>query len=308
MQSALCYFFLSGGDKPRDIHESTLLIGEEALDIYVSLAQFDAERSGLTFVAVHHSSPPLDECLEVACPKTFTVRFPLGVPHLHSRHPGESLTHLDITAAGIRYKYLKLRDTYWRMSMNKSWANFKALKIGDHGIAVTITGHMIRRLMRLYHLIRTNPTLHSSLTSLERHPQLNVRHGRISNWSLNWDNITGFFGVVQIGPACYSTLHLTKFAGPFPSQAEALMWRAACATILVTVPWYHAIFGLIIWWDRMLKRPEPLWIFSCLLLLSSLWYILCRAFIVVESFIMLAHIPDTALHVPAWATYIPSFK
>jgi hypothetical protein len=55
---------------------------------------------------------------------------------------------------------------------------------------------------------------------------------------------------------------------------------------------------------RSLLSRIILYLFSLL----SLWYIFCRAFIVVESFIMLAHIPDTALHVPTWAAYIPSFK
>jgi hypothetical protein len=36
-----------------------------------------------------------------------------------------------------------------------------------------------------------------------------------------------------------------------------------------------------------------------------LWYAICRAFIVVECFIMLAHLPDTTLAVPQWAAYIP---
>jgi hypothetical protein len=38
---------------------------------------------------------------------------------------------------------------------------------------------------------------------------------------------------------------------------------------------------------------------------SVLWYIFCRVFIIVESFIMLAHIPDQALQVPTWSAYIP---
>jgi hypothetical protein len=39
--------------------------------------------------------------------------------------------------------------------------------------------------------------------------------------------------------------------------------------------------------------------------LWTTWYILCRAFIVVECFIMLAHLPDTTLEIPQWATYVP---
>ena len=40
-------------------------------------------------------------------------------------------------------------------------------------------------------------------------------------------------------------------------------------------------------------------------LLWGLWYILCRVFIVVECFIMLAHLPESTLEIPTWARYIP---
>jgi hypothetical protein len=39
--------------------------------------------------------------------------------------------------------------------------------------------------------------------------------------------------------------------------------------------------------------------------LWTTWYIFCRAYIVVECFIMLAHLPDTTLEIPSWARYIP---
>jgi hypothetical protein len=39
--------------------------------------------------------------------------------------------------------------------------------------------------------------------------------------------------------------------------------------------------------------------------LSTSWYIICRVFIIFESFIMLAHVPDLALQVPTWSAYIP---
>jgi hypothetical protein len=47
------------------------------------------------------------------------------------------------------------------------------------------------------------------------------------------------------------------------------------------------------------------WIEVILFFSFALWYITCRVFIVVESFIMLAHIPDRALQAPTWSAYIP---
>jgi hypothetical protein len=309
--------FLVWWDKPRDIREPTLLVNEEALDIYVCLAQLDAERSGLVLEAVHHSPPPLDKCFELGCPKSFTARFHPCAPQSYSRLPDESLRYLDITAASIRYEYLKVHDTYWRIRVDQ----FRGKYIGDQGIAVKFIGRSIRRLMRRYRLIRETSTLHSLLMSLERHPQLSVRQGRISNWALVDDNIfAGHFAGLFFGPYCYGILHTVAGPSIFPSQIEALMWRAASATIYATGPCFWIIMYFI---GHMCELSKPqatakvlvkflrsllsriiLYLFSLL----SLWYIFCRAFIVVESFIMLAPIPDTALHVPTWAAYIPSFK
>jgi hypothetical protein len=61
------------------------------------------------------------------------------------------------------------------------------------------------------------------------------------------------------------------------------------------------IFDLLI-----LPDPETLAVLEgAILYYVLLWYAICRAFIVVECFIMLAHLPETTLAVPQWAAYIP---
>jgi hypothetical protein len=61
------------------------------------------------------------------------------------------------------------------------------------------------------------------------------------------------------------------------------------------------IFDLLI-----LPDPETLAVLEgAILYYVLLWYAICKAFIVVECFIMLAHLPETTLAVPQWAAYIP---
>ena len=53
----------------------------------------------------------------------------------------------------------------------------------------------------------------------------------------------------------------------------------------------------------MIIVAYPLWA----LLLSAPWYCFCRVYLVVESFINLAHLSESVLTVPTWSQYIPHF-
>jgi hypothetical protein len=107
-------------------------------------------------------------------------------------------------------------------------------------------------------------------------------------------------------------LHLVAWTSTFASLTETVMWRAASVTIVLTGPSY-AIIAIcasgFAWLDARSNVLADLHIIFCgfLILSTLLWYTLCRASLVVECFIHLAHIPESALHVPSWATYIPSF-
>jgi hypothetical protein len=131
---------------------------------------------------------------------------------------------------------------------------------------------------------------------------------------------------------CYGGLHLTAWTCRFPSHAETLLWHAASVTIMATGPsviayalgksvatfigismdnWFHVRARQLgrwvhpnIWACDLLKSVMKL-LAKLVFWLWTTWYILCRAFIVVECFIMLAHLPDTTLEIPSWAAYIP---
>jgi hypothetical protein len=314
-------------DKPQDIREPTFIVGEEALDIYACLCHLHglSTRSGIYFDDVTaNGSPPLNECFEVAFPKTFIARY-----RMDSRERVQTAVQAFIAAGPIRYKYLKVCDTYWRM---------RAINTEHRDTAVTTTGREIRWLKRLCSLMREAPALHFSVMSLGIYSELRITRSGTSDWALTEGHLGLLLGEeswsqllhtqlvwplagVTFAAECYGGLHLTAWASTFPSPTEALLWRAASVTILVTGPScavYMVCCSNLAWLSDTCdyRHDTRVYFFStsswlvviCLLSLSTLWYIICRAFIVVESFIMLAHIPETALHVPTWASYIPSFN
>ena len=131
---------------------------------------------------------------------------------------------------------------------------------------------------------------------------------------------------LTLAGGCYGGLHLTAWACQFPSYAETMLWRAANITILATGP---SVIGFVLsiaitndiawsarqWLEAHRFRSTVNAMSSlqsvahlmarALCLLWGLWYILCRVFIVVECFIMLAHLPESTLEIPTWARYIP---
>lgn len=143
-------------------------------------------------------------------------------------------------------------------------------------------------------------------------------YDRISNLSSSLDtevlgssrkdslNVIWFLLFFDFEGAFYGGLHFTAWSRPFPSDLQAFMWHAACVTtmstgllIVLTVP----CFGLYEWvttskwWVRFGKSSffislcievsvDTLGIASFVVL--SLWYVICRVFLVIECFILLA--------------------
>lgn len=82
-------------------------------------------------------------------------------------------------------------------------------------------------------------------------------------------------------------------AGSFETGSFGNSRRNSCGTWLAKIQ----VIGLV----GMALRS----IFKHSAYLLVLWYTFCRAFIIVESFIMLAHLPEQVLQVPTWSAYIP---
>lgn len=324
---AICalLLFLVWWDKPRDILVPTTISSEEALQICAGhldsrVRAVDAEGAKhlINFQPIPEHLPP-DKCFEIVQPTTIIA------------HKYAGSVFLQTFADGTHYKFLKVRGTYWRLACERESPNVYVdldTELGHSSeIDVVLTSRDISHLVRAYEYCTevwaTNPAA-SPLVNLMA-PRLGYRK---SNWSLSTDHFgimleieelsdhVRTFAGITLASSLYGGLHLIAWASAFHSHAALVLWRAASVTILATGPFCIATGALFAGFEWLFPNVIPgrdslaeilFWFPMCLSGLFVVWYILCRTFIVVECFILLAHIPESALRVPTWAAYIPSF-
>ena len=119
----------------------------------------------------------------------------------------------------------------------------------------------------------------------------------------------------------YGGLHALAWSAHFGSFREQLLWRMSTCVVIGVVPICYSIYSLYNFckdhffyghlgnefWFRAMGKVFPgiegyafcLW---CLIVLA---YMLARAYLVVESFINLSHLPVGAYDLPEWSTYFP---
>ena len=153
-----------------------------------------------------------------------------------------------------------------------------------------------------------------------------VVHQRCKDWPgadqiLKPSVALGFSGAALI----YGGLHALAWSAHFDSFTEQLLWRMSACVVMGGFPICYIIF--IFWhnWDDLVKicdadnyswfiamiGPVLAFIYIvafCLLCLILLAYIPARAYLVVESFINLSHLPAGAYDLPEWSTYFPHFS
>lgn len=300
--------FLIWWDKPRDVQEPCLILGEEALDICACSV------NNLWRLLRHWplDPQPSEGCLEISRPTT--LRFE---PRPHSQW---------VAIMGSNtYRYLKVCGTCWPVSgLQAFWFN------GEKQI--TLDNRKIELLVRINIMLKKDSTLVRSIntaypyrTTFERMPDWDmptleaIKDKMLSpDYSSLFDS--SFCWVIAgttLAGACYGGVHLAAWASQFRSFTEAMLWRAASVTVFATGPMLvltiicaSSLVSMYRWLEINLGlRAFPRYVVGLLILLLILlvvlWYLVCRTFIVVECFIMLAHIPESALHVPTWSAYIP---
>jgi hypothetical protein len=336
---ALCALalFAIWPDKPRDVCEPDLIVGDEAMDVCAVIC--------LRFVV---SDPKNDY--------RYIERWPTG----YERHGTTFKLDLDRPISFVHDH--TDREFVYLSGSDRAYC-FEALGVGwqvwakggrfeqPHTSTTTIDLRDVRRLQRasrMYAQARTSSQYILNSGSVGS----NNSFARTRNWSLDLpsyiSNITNNFekdrwshGLmwrntrfewlalgVTIAGTCYGGLHIVAWKTPFASRPEALLWRASCVSIMAAGPWiallnflvlgftyyrvhYPSDFVSVSHWApiiRWLQPPlDPIVVVSGLLFLGStpLWYLFCRMFIIVESFIMLAHISDQALQVSTWSAYVP---
>lgn len=160
---------------------------------------------------------------------------------------------------------------------------------------------------------------------------------RIGNWPSGGDSSSYMtLSTFSAAGLCYGGLHLLAWNTAFPNATSLWFWRMSAlliASSCVLIPSWHAIGrrydasvsahlhkfnGLLLdLQDDQSKQNKVLMLSSwslcmCLLLTRKmvfiLWlglYIVARAFLVVECFIDLAHLPDSAFTEVNWSSYFP---
>jgi ABC-type Fe3+ transport system permease subunit len=138
-------------------------------------------------------------------------------------------------------------------------------------------------------------------------------------WQLLLSTLTiGFF----LADLFYGGVHLLVWNRHFRSEIDKLLWRTSSLTILASgipfaigmlclgidsypSPWADQIrhakidlnkgFLKRVWWDA---GDIGTWLLVVL-------YVFCRTFIIVECFLDVFHLPDSAFEVPRWSQYFP---
>ena len=123
----------------------------------------------------------------------------------------------------------------------------------------------------------------------------------------DWPNIDDILELpIAIGfttvALVYGGLHALAWLAHFDSPTEQLLWRISACVVMCGFPvllallknFDHLSTGYYI--DRVIEYA------AYFVLLS---YVLARAYLVVECFINLSHLPAGVYDVPQWATYFP---
>ena len=105
----------------------------------------------------------------------------------------------------------------------------------------------------------------------------------------------------------YGGLHALAWFAHFDSSTEQTLWRISACVVMAGVPIGYLILIWGMYMSEQLDESElvilPPFIF--LVLLIMLAYVLARAYLVVECFINLSHLPAGVYDVPTWSAYFP---
>jgi hypothetical protein len=109
----------------------------------------------------------------------------------------------------------------------------------------------------------------------------------------------------------YGSIHLLVWNRPFRGKTDELLWKISSLDILLSgipiaiVYWKaDAIMGHINRLPKSMRIISQGFLYS-LLGCCALFYVFCRTFIIVECFLDVFHLPDSAFEVPRWSQYFP---
>lgn len=131
--------------------------------------------------------------------------------------------------------------------------------------------------------------------------------GALNQRCKNWPDIDdmselpiaiGFTTVALV----YGGLHALAWFAHFDSPTEQLLWRISACVVMGAFPVFLALLKAAIYLPNGYYIDTVIEYAAYFVLLP---YVLARAFLVVECFINLSHLPAGVYDVPQWATYFP---
>lgn len=126
-------------------------------------------------------------------------------------------------------------------------------------------------------------------------------------------NLRFFMTTLAMASCLYSAWHRTAWEGPFRGHTEMVLWRgssiglgaSAVTLLLLNIIIYEILFTIV--FDGWAETVPGGFIYLLYLtfILVALFMVACRLGLVVESFIGIMYLPDSAYRLPSWSAYFP---
>lgn len=157
---------------------------------------------------------------------------------------------------------------------------------------------------------------------------------RSKNWSLSPDSVDDAMEFTEplssitlsIVALVYGGLHLLAWNAPFNTRVEGILWKISGISVTSIGPMSIAYVGLLSITYKFLRHINRSYpprskiiqflnvsedivdkITQFLFLSYLLFYLFARVYLVVECFIEVAYLPDSAFTTPVFTRYIPHF-
>jgi hypothetical protein len=119
---------------------------------------------------------------------------------------------------------------------------------------------------------------------------------------------TVFFRGLLVTSCFYGCFHLLAWQHVFRTAAEKLLWKLSSLTIAtLAFGYFLTLFSMNLVDIHFSGRQKGVCsrIIALLNVLMLFFYTICRVFIIIECFLDIFHLPESAFEVPRWSQYFP---
>ena len=104
----------------------------------------------------------------------------------------------------------------------------------------------------------------------------------------------------------YGGLHTVAWFAHFNTLAEQTLWRVCSCLVIGGFPTLCLLFKRHYWYFQNKFLRHKFWGLLAVLQIATIFvYMVARAYLLVECFINLAHLPADVYNVPSWSSYFP---